>query len=239
MSFVPNGNGPFYDFSENYNSVVSLYKATWNLPDQATDELTLLATKRDRFVHAWGIVKTKKFYPSDERELLDARQEYESGDPTKPSDTSIRIFITRYIRNNPLVTNKQKVDMGIVIPDEIKTITTDTNAKVTGIEMKGAVSVVRHLSHTITIDYAGTKSKKKPKGAKEVQIFIGYGDALGKNPPDIKTFAYDGVVTAGKYTKSFDAAQEGLRAYYYVRIVVKGRKPVYGTPSVIWSAVIA
>jgi hypothetical protein len=167
-----------------------------------------------------------------------ARKDYEFGKKTDPTDTSLRLFISRYIRNNPMVTVDQKRDIGITVPDDIKTPTSNINSKISENELSSKVKTMAHLIHYNTVTYAGQNSKAKGEGVDEIEIFIAFTTADVKVPPPLSEFKYDGEVKRGLYTREFAPEQEGMRAWYYARLRIKGKKITFGPPSEPWSAII-
>jgi len=68
-------------------------------------------SKKVVFDTIWAIVSTKQFTHAQEQKLKDARFDLVSGDKNNPADISIRMFVNRYLRFNPLVTNDQREDL--------------------------------------------------------------------------------------------------------------------------------
>jgi hypothetical protein len=240
--FIPGSNVEFNDFQENLVKKINEYLAGWGLSTDAITELATLTSgpnnKKKRWEDAWSIVKTKNFTKAEEAEMLKARKEYESGHKEIPTDTSLRLFITRYIRNNPKVTIQQKVEMGITQPDEEITPTSPGLAKSAGAGLFGKVMNAQHLLQNSEVTVPGQKSKAKGEGVEEIQVFIAFTDATVTAHPDLKEFAYDGTVTRGKYKRNFDPSQVGKKAWYYARVMIKGKTKTYGPPSEYWNAVV-
>ena len=240
--YIPNGRGAFDDWQDNLVTQANSFIPTWGLPTAATAEWTLLTNtpgkKKKRWEAAWAIVKTKVFTRPQEEELIEARKDYESGHRDDPNDTSLRLFIARYIRNNPRVTGPQKLAMGLPVPDEVISPSTDTQSKSPGSELSGKVRQGEHLIQHSDVLIEGQISKALPEGVKCIQIFIAYTEAAVTVAPPKSAFVYDGEVKRGKYNRVFDEAQEGKRAWYYARMLFSGKIPTYGPPSPVWNAVI-
>jgi hypothetical protein len=241
-SFIPASNVTFNSWQSNFVNVVNNNLSGWQLSAQALDEWTALTvgtkSKKTRWEKSWNIVSTRNFNRSQQVEMLDARKSYEFGNKFSAKDTSLRIFISRYLRNNPLVSTDQKGLMGLTVPDTVKTPTSALTSVVSGSDFLGAVVYGTHLIHHSEIYIPGRRSKAKAKGVENIQVFIAFTEASVKTPPDIKDFAYDGTVKGGKYARMFSPDQEAMRAWYYVRIKLKGQSHSYGPPSEIWNAVI-
>jgi hypothetical protein len=240
--YIPSSNGDFDDFQDNFVTKANIYMAGWDLSTDALTEwgtLTSSATsKKKRWVDAWAIVKTKSFTKSQEAEMIQARKEYESGHKEISTDTSLRLFITRYIRNNPKVTIPQKVEMRLTQPDEVITDTSPELSKSTEALLEGYVVNGGHLMHRSKVVATGQSGMGKGEGVAEIQVFIGFTEATEINPPAEKDFAYDGTVSRGYYKRTFQISQQGLKAWYYARVMYKGKVKTYGPPSEYWSAVV-
>jgi len=237
--FIPSKNHEFNDFQNTFVNFVNLNIASWDLTDTAIAEWALLTNmpgqKKMRWDDAWQIISTGNFKRSQNVELKGARKAYESGNKTNPEDTSIRLFINRYLRNNIKVSVKQKAEMGLTIPDELKVKASEI---ISSRVMVGSVTVARHLVHRSTIYVPGRKSRAKSPGIESLVVFIAFTDAQTHVEPEITKFSFDGTVKGGLYKREFDPSQEGLRAWYFVRALKKGRVQKYEPPSKMWSAVI-
>jgi hypothetical protein len=242
INFIPAPNGKFNDWQKNFTTVAPGYFTGWGLPTAASDEWDALVTdpgnKQQRWITAYNIVSSGEFTHSQEVEMLDARNSYESGRPDDPDDTSLRLFIKRYIRYNPRVTKAQKQVMGLLVPDEVITQTSPDLAKSEEAGLMGKVASAQHLLQNSEVTVPGQKSKAKGEGVEEIQVFLAFTDATTTTPPDLKDFAYDGTVTWGKYKRNFDPSQVGKKAWYYARVMIKGKTKTYGPPSEYWNAVV-
>jgi hypothetical protein len=240
--YIPGGLAEFDAWQSNFVDVFNYILSGLTVLPAVVAEWELLTqtpgVKKIRWDNAWSIVKTKEFKHSQETELLSALRDYISGNRSDVSDTSLRLFIARYIRFNPAITKEQKKQMGLTVPKDKNSNTSDTGAKLSGIEIDGIVRKSTHLHHYNDVKVAGQRSNAKPEGVENIQVFIAFTDVSVKTAPAISAFAYDGVVKCGKYVREFDAAREGMRAWYYARVMIKGKTATYGPPSVIWSAMI-
>lgn len=241
-SFIPAARSPFDEWQLNFVTQVDLFKVDWDFTTKIDDEWKLLtqtaAKKKMRWDTINAIIATNNFKPSDVAELKKARKDYEFGKKDLAEDTSLRLFITRYIRNNPSVTFEQKRIIGITLPDDIPTPISDSNAKISGNELISKVRSMSHLIHYNTVNYAGQLTKAKGEGVDQIEVFIAFTAGDVKVAPPLSEFKYDGEVKRGLYTRKFDASQEGLRAWYYARLRIKGKTITFGPPSDIWGAII-
>jgi hypothetical protein len=241
-SFIPAPNGEFNNWQANFVKVVNNYSGDWQLSSMAMAEWTALTvgpnSKKAAWEKIWGVVSTRDFKRSEQVEMLAARKSYEYGKKESAKDTSLRIFISRYLRNNPLVSKKQKKEMGLTVPDPVRTPTSAEPSGGAGAEFQGSVAFGTHLVHHNLVRIPGLKSKARAKGVENIQVFIAFTEASVKTPPDMKYFAYDGTVKSGKYVRVFEPEQEAMRAWYYIRLKYKGHTHSYGPPSEYWNAVI-
>ena len=240
--FIPGANGKFNDWQKTFTTVAPGYFAGWDLPTAANTEWDALVTdpgnKQERWKKAWDIVSSGEFTHSQEVEMLEARDSYESGRPDDPNDTSLRLFIKRYVRYNPRVTNAQKQEMGLIVPDEVITQTSSEIATSEEAVLTGKVVSAQHLLHYNEVMVAGQQSRAKGEGVEEIQVFIAFTDADILIAPDLKEFAYDGTVSRGKYKRSFEPSQVGKKAWYYARLMIKGKTKTYGPPSEFWNGMV-
>jgi hypothetical protein len=241
-SFIPNSNALFNSWQKQFTNVVNEYSTSWQLPPAAAAEWTWLTvganSKKTRWENSWNIVSTRNFTRAQRTEMLDARKSYEYGRRFNAGDTSLRIFISRYLRNNPLVTNSQKAAMGLTVPDNVKSQTTIHTPGVTSTDFQGTVKYGTHLTHHNEIWVPDHESKAKAKGINSIQVYIAIKETFDKTPPDLKEFVFTGTVKRGKYAHVFDSSQEGMRAWYFVRLLLNGQQHVEGSPSTFWHSVI-
>ncbi|HEX7412791.1 MAG TPA: hypothetical protein VF411_02010 [Bacteroidia bacterium] len=218
-NFIPTSAAEFDAWQLNLVDHVNNYKGGWNWNSDAVaewDQLTGVGNvKQARWEAAWAIVSSKEFLGSDETEYKGARKAYESGNVNNSEDTSLRIFIRRYITHNKRVTSTQKKAMRLTVPDMVRTAAADPGAKVLGSYL--ALRKQIHLSIQIEVIYPETKSKAKRKGIKEVMVFMGVQDAGIKTTPAPETLLYAGDMSYGIYTATFLFAQEGMKAFFAIR----------------------
>jgi hypothetical protein len=240
--FIPRGNPLFNPWQLNLVERVNAFKASWAWDLATTNEWKLLTDTVDKkklvYDEIWAIVSTKKFTHADEQKLKTARKDYESGDRKNPLDTSIRLFINRHIRFNPLVTDDQKRDMQLTVPDTIKTPTPPAGERSPEPELAGSVKRSSHLQQQSAVAVPGQKSKAKGKGVDAIEVFLVITGSDVKETPELKLFQLVGEVQRGYYTHTFDIGDEGKRAWYYARRRYKGKTKTYGSPTAVWSGII-
>jgi len=236
--FIPSGNAEFDAWQANFVVKVNSYKSLWNWNSDATSEWTLLTgannVKQARWAAIWAIISSKEFLPSQEVELKAARKSYESGDKNNAADTSLRLFVKRYIANNKNVSPQQKKACRLTVPDTIITQSGDIAERIA--EPQLTLKNQLHLIHQLEIKYPGSTSKAKADGVKDIMVYMIVQEA-NLAIPSLDAFKYVGDVKRGNYTSHFADTQEGLKAYYYV--CEKSTKGILGNPSMVIGVVIS
>jgi hypothetical protein len=241
VDFIPTEIAELVAWQYNFVAQVNANKAGWNWNSDATAEWALLTgpnnVKQARFLAAYAIVSSKEFKHSDEEELKLARQSYISGDKNNPADTSIRLFIKRYLANNIHVNGTQKKALRITVVDEVKTAAFDPSIRLVGTQL--ALKKQSHLAMEIEVNYPGTKSKKKQKGVKDVMLYMLVQTASVTTIPDPVTapYTYIGDMKRGVFTAHFTLSQEGMAALYVMR--TKNTKGVLGNYTTVLRVVIS
>lgn len=238
--YIPAGNGPFYFWQQNWVTKVNLYISGWDLSQNALAEWQLLSNtqgvKKLAYEAAWLIVSSGEYTDTQHQAFEDARKSYESGDTNNPQDTSIRLFYKRYIVNNRYVTNAQKEDIGTTVPKSTSVAPVSSTAKtIASPELTPVVKRYARLEHTIQAVEPGTKSYALPKGIDSYDVFLVVTELSVTVPPAVSAYTYVGQIKRGFYTQTFDEAQEGKRAWYIIRIKIKG---VYKKTTAPISAII-
>lgn len=237
--FIPHSNSEFDSWQRQFVSVAGSNLASWDLPQRAFDEWILLTAtpgkNKMRWDAIWQIVSAKNCKSSERLEMRLARKEYESGNKNIIDGTSLRLFISRYIRNNPKVKETQKEIMKLTMPEQKQSATSLALMEMT---LSGHILEATHLVQVSIVQIGSRKSKAKDSFIKDIQVFIAITDVKQDIAPNMKEFAYDGVVFRGLYRHNFESSQEGMRAWYYVRYMFKGKLSTYGEASKIWDGVI-
>jgi hypothetical protein len=180
-------------------------------------------------------VNTKQFYHSDEQELKEARKAYESGDINNPADTSLRLFVKRYIKYNVRVTDTQKKACRLTVTDTILSAAPDPGAS--GRVLQLQLIEQGHLAQKIGIHYSGIKSRAKPKGIKDILVYMAVQSLTVSTTPEASSFQYVGDVKRASYIAQFTESQVGMKAFYFVR--EKSTRGVLGNMSTIIGVVVS
>jgi hypothetical protein len=241
LDFIPTEISVLVPWQTNFVAVVNANKAGWNWSSDATNEWNLLTgpgnVKQAPFLADYAIVSSKEFKHSDEVNLKTSRQSYISGDPKNPADTSIRLFVKRYIANNIHVTPGQKKAMRLTVVDVVKTPAVDPSGRV----LRTSISVKKqsNLVIEVEVNYPGTKSRAKQKGVKEVMLYMLVQAASVTTTPDpvTTTYAYIGDMKRGVFIAHFTLTQEGMAALFVMR--TKSTKGALGNYTNVLRVVIS
>ena len=248
LDFIPRPNHLFDSWQGNFVIQVNAFKSGWNWNSDATAEwadLTsapavlpaLYGNKQAAWIGYWAIVKSKEFKHSDDVNMKQARKSYESGEPKNLADTSIRIFISRYISRNKNVTPGQKQAMGLTLDSNaISHATGDPTERTIGTGITLGLKKQIHNLQEIDVTYPGTKSKAKRKHIKELMMYCLILPATAAKPL-FSALLYVGDVKRGNYKAQYTDAQEGFKAWYGV--VEKTTKGKLGVPSAVFGVVIS
>lgn len=240
--FIPHSDLSFNEWQNNFVTRANVYMAGWDLTPAALTEWVLLTNtpgkKKQEWDSAWPRVASRIFDQADTQRKNSARKAYEFGKKDIPTDTSLRLFISRYLRNNPLVTDAQKSDMGLRIPDLIKTPASGADGAGHNLSVEGGIARMKHLMHRSSVMTPGANHKGLDIGVDAIEVYLVVKEASVKTAPDVKEFTFDGEVKRGYYIRIFDAEQEGMRAWYLARKRFKGSRKTFGPFSQPWSGLI-
>ena len=237
--FIPHQDSLFNNWQDNFVTRANVYIPGWGLTAAALAEWAMLTNtpgkKKLLWDQAWPKVASGLFDRADTALKKRARKEYEFGFEVNAKDTSLRLFISRYLRNNPLVTNEQRADLGLRVPDLIRTPSPGADQN---INVEGAIANMKHLMHRSCVMIPGALHKGLDVGVDAIEVYLVIKEASENIPPDVKEYTMDGEVKRGYYIREFDSEDEGMRAWYLARKRFKGKKKTFGTFSYPWSGLI-
>ncbi len=241
---IPRSDLDFDAFQDNFVIKVNLYKSGWGLSADALLEWTKLTVtagdKKAEWVLRWAKVKSGDFTHSDIVFKNTARHSYESGDVNNFDDTSLRLFINRYIRFNTKVSAGQKADIGITIAGEQKKPAPGVDGANVIREVAGQLMKNEHLFQLSLVNTPGVKSLAKGTGVDAIEIYLAYtAPATVIVPPAANDYVQDGESKGGYYKRQFVEGQEELKAWYKARKRFKGRTKTWGPFSKPWNGTIS
>jgi len=235
--YVPHKDPDFSNFEKTFITEVTANKSTWHLPTTEAAAFTVLTGKQAIWQTKYGVVASGSFTHADVQGKDDAREAYVTGNKTDPDDCSIRIYYMRYMRNNPYVTNEQRVKMGLPVFDETKTPTPPAGEKSVNEELAGAILSNPHLKVTSSVLTPGQKSKAKGEDVAYIEVLIAFTAPDEKCPPE-EVFKKAGEVSRGFCTLTFTSDQVGRRVWMIARKVFKGKVKTYGHFCAPWSTIV-
>jgi len=217
--YVPRGDHEFDDWQDNILPYIAANLVAWGIPQAAYDAAQAL---QQPWLDAWAVAKNPPNRTSaDVQAKDDARQAYES---------ALRDIIQQYIAKNPAVTNQQREEMDITVPD-----TTRTPAPVPDHAPMASVTKIEHLQHTLrSTDPQQPASRKKPKGVKRTLIFRAFGEEA---PTEESSYEYFGSATRFTRRVQFTQSQVGQRCWYILKY--ENARGETGPSTAAFSAVVA
>jgi len=171
----------------------------WDIPGTAFDPLLILQTTWDT---KWAVAQDKESRTSADVEGKDnARVAYE---------TALRAFVKEWITPNNKITNQERKDMNVTVPDTQRTrVPVPANAP--GVSVKE----LKHLQHILRIiDPTEPGSRAKPEGVRSAQVYIYFGD---NDPGDNNLYTFYGNANRFKFAVDFVAADRGKLVWYIAR----------------------
>ncbi len=242
LDYIPAGGAKFNDWQDNFVKKVNEYKSNWGWTPEIEAEWTLLTDtpggKKLAWDAIWAIIRTRLFNHADAIVKKLVRKSYESGNAKDNNDTSLRLFIKRYIRFNPKVTQKQKSAMKLTVPKEKKSSFPGQDNSEINREVTGLILNLNHLSHRSLVTTPKVESRRLGNWVESIEVYIAFTEGNVKNPPPNSEFEWDGEVKRGLYKRDFEEDYEGMRAWYKARKRFKGRKRTFGPFCKPWSGLI-
>lgn len=200
--YIPSGDPEFDIFQRQFITFVQPNidpGGSWGIPGSAFDPLLPLQTTWNA---KWAVAQDKDSRTSADVEGKDnARAAYE---------TALRAFVKEWITPNQNITNQQRKDMNVTVPDTERTrVPVPANAP--GVTVKE----LKHLQHILRIiDPTQPNSKAKPDGVRSAQVWTFFGD---NEPGDNSLYTFYGSANRFNFTVTFDAAERGKLVWYIAR----------------------
>ena len=195
--YIPKGFSPLADFSENLLNKSSASQSRLGILAAA---LAALQVAVNTYLAAHEIAKNPAATDLDRENRRDAAKEVTA---------VIRDFVNTSLRYNHAVTNADRVDMGLTIPDHNPT---PVPAPATYPEFSIDSSVIRQLS--VRFHDQGSTSKAKPHGVHGAEIRWGILDEVPTDVDDLRTSSF---ATRSPLTLSFHEYERGKSVYFCLR----------------------
>ena len=207
--FIPKKKNDFFDWTNNaLMPYIIGNHAAWGIASTEALE-TLFATYKACYLTAEN-PETRT--PAAIKAFHNARDEFENG---------LRKFLKSYITYNPLVTDRDRVNMHLPLHDTNPTPVQPPNSYP---EFEVDSSVIRRL--TLHFHNSGSASKAKPRGVHGAEI----RQAILDTPPTlIEEIGNSAFATHSPYTMEFTEMQRGKSVYLCMRWETsKGEKGPWG-----------
>jgi len=196
--YIPHGQAVFFNWQDNYVSVLAADSVGWGIPPA---DLTALQDLQTIYVAAYhtGSKEQKLTRTSGHvQAFITAEKNYVAG---------IRKFNSQWITRNPLVTDAQKVDLGVTVRDTVPTRIDAVNfaPQLVVDKISGGVHTLRFRNPE------DPSSKKMPKGQRII-----LRTAVGANDIPEDQIQWTGFLTVKRflYDVHYTEGDKGKTAYY-------------------------
>jgi hypothetical protein len=195
--YIPREEEDFNDFQDEFEALLVTDGPGWGVPAGTITDVTNAKTD-------W----TPKYAAGRDEADPTSAQRKAKNDSRKAYTTLIRSVVNQYLKNNPAVTNDERIALGITVPD-----TTRTRVPVPDHAPKHAIDKIDHLFHKLRItDPANPTSRKKPEGVARINVYRYIGEQSAS--PQLSEYSFLGASTKFLYTSSFEDTLIGKKAWY-------------------------
>ncbi len=217
--FVPSNEEDFNDFQGNFRPKVIAKKVAWGILDSEEDALNAAGDD-------WEL----KYAAGRDEADPTSSQRQAKNDSRKAYITLIRNLVNTRIRNNPAVTNNDKVSLRLTVPDGIR-----TRVAVPDHAPKIAIDKIEHEMHKLRItDPEKPTTKAKPAGVARINVYRFVGTAP---PANLSQYQLYGSATKALFTSQFSDDDVEKKAWYIAQY--ENTRGERGPVSAPVSAVIA
>lgn len=209
--YIPAGEKEFFDWQNNFATILAAGAATWNVP---TATLTSLDSLRNDYENKYALANKGK---KASRTPLQIKQKK---DATKLYEAAIRQVVKEFLAFNSLVSDDDRLNLGITVRDFIKTASTTpkTIPVLTVLPVNGS-----RLKITVKQqpDADGISRRGKPEDAASFEVAIWIGDGAPKDG-DKCTIKHE--YTKSPVTLSFSPEDSNKDATIFVRWIGYGKQ---------------
>lgn len=197
--YIPDADAAFNSWVNNLVNKVIANQGPWGIPGPPVNTLVSL---NGTWNSAYALMQNPSTATTPNREAKnDARQALQD---------FVRQFVKEHLAANSAVTNSDKADMMLTIPDDEPTAAVVPNWSPTV-----AIDSIRNQMHILRItNPQDPETQAKPEGADamEVHRFIGT-----EQPPNFDTYKYIGDARKHLFESKFEPEDQGQRAWYTAR----------------------
>jgi hypothetical protein len=216
--YIPYTDPEFDLWQKNLMEKIKQFMSTWGI---SPDKVMGLDSKQG----VWNIA----FPKASNKQNRTATEVQAKNDALEDYKKEIRHFVTEFLASNSLVSDSDRISMGLTVKSGTRTAT-----PVPTTSPLGTVDFAVRLQHTLHLsDQATPQSKAKPVGVHGCEVWVKFG---GDAPRDASELSYQGVSTTNSYTITYEGKQANILAYYWLRWV--NTRGEYGPWSVTVSSII-
>jgi len=198
--WIPRNEEDFNDFQDEFEALLVTDGPGWGVPAGRITDVS--NAKAD-----W----TPKYAAGRDESDPTSAQRQAKNDSRKAYVTLIRSVVNQHLRNNPALTNDDRVALGITVPD-----TTRSRVPVPNHAPKENIDKIDHLLHKIRItDPDNPATRKKPKGVARINVYRYIGEQNAT--PRLSDYQLIGSSTKFLFTSGFADTDVGKKAWYIVQ----------------------
>jgi hypothetical protein len=200
VNFIPDGDAPFNVWQGVLMPSIAAKAPVLNIPPE---ELTKLQALQTRWEAAFAVAENPATRTKGAvKEKQEARNDYEA---------ELRRVIKAYITYNPVVTDKEREDMGLPVHDAKPTPAPAITSRP---ELEVRFSEIQR--HTLVVQDSELKGHARPAHAAGFEIWRKVGDPAPATEADWQLVAQ---VPHSPHDLTYSETESGLRVYYRVRWV--------------------
>ncbi|MDR2362299.1 MAG: hypothetical protein LBD91_06165 [Prevotellaceae bacterium] len=198
--YIPKGPNAFNTFQFNFIDLVTTNKAAWGITDAA---IAPLAAQKA----VWDVV-----YPKASNEDNRSRADVLAREECQAAYTGdIRLFVNQQLRYNPLVSDPDKLRLGLHVPSGTREDAPEPD------KAPLVIKIDTSESRRYTIHFGNELGERaKPAGVHGCEIYMKKG---GDPPTADSEFTFAGTDTNTPFVVDFDIADIGKTVYYHLRWV--------------------
>lgn len=199
--YIPQNDAEFNLWQTNLVSITESNGEAWGIMEES---LVTLQALQGNWEEAFAVAGNKQNRTrADVQAKDDARAAYEK---------YLRSFVAQWLSYNTRVSNSDRERMGLTVKSGARTPVPQPTTF-----PAGTIDFSVRLQHTIHyFDEANSRSKAKPAGMHGCEILMKLG---GSAPVEAAELTYLTTDTRSPYIVTFDGADAGKTAYYWLRWV--------------------
>ncbi|MBI3502950.1 MAG: hypothetical protein HY063_14255 [Bacteroidetes bacterium] len=202
--YLPNGDDIFNGYQLNFMTVLLANYGSWLINGSDVNALQVKQSAWASAYAAGGIGNKGTRTPAQVRAKTLARKDYEK---------AMREFVKRFISSNPLVSDPQKVALGVTVPKTHRTPAPVPNTTPNVDATQGNGNQVK-VFFKQQPDEKGVSRRGKPKGIALMEILYKVGDTP---PATVNDCNLSAMASRSPLKLNFDASNCGKKVYGFCR----------------------